>query len=104
MQTSQGDVAMQTACQVGPKLLVCHDLQGGYGQDSLFGGGTDPEQFALYAWHLIDTFVYFSHSLVTIPPPGWTGAAHLHGVKVICHSAVNPSPEMAADGRKAIGS
>ena len=82
MQISQTDVAMQTDSCTGPKLLVCHDLQGGYGQDSLFGGGTDPEQFALYAWHLIDIFVYFSHNLVTIPPSGWTAAAHLHGVKV----------------------
>lgn len=71
------------APQSGVKLLVCHDLQGGYGDDSLVSGSTDPEQFALYAWHLIDSFVYFSHNLVTIPPPGWTAAAHLHGVKVI---------------------
>jgi len=66
-----------------PKLLVCHDLQGGYGDDSLLLGGSDPDQFSLCSWHLVDVFVYFSHSLVTIPPPGWTDAAHLHGTQVL---------------------
>ena len=33
-------------------------------------------------WHLMDTFVYFAHDLVSLPPPGWTNAAHLNGVKV----------------------
>ena len=32
---------------------------------------------------MIDTFVYFSHKLVTIPPYGWINAAHTHGVKVL---------------------
>jgi hypothetical protein len=30
----------------------------------------------------VDVFVYFSHHLVTVPPPGWIHAAHKHGVKV----------------------
>ncbi|KAL9691938.1 hypothetical protein QQ045_012366 [Rhodiola kirilowii] len=34
-------------------------------------------------WYLIDVFVYFSHSLVSIPPPGWVNTAHRHGVKVL---------------------
>ena len=64
------------------QLLVCHDLQGGYGDDSLVQGGADPEQYSIYAWHLIDLFVYFSHRRVTIPPPSWIDAAHVHGVPV----------------------
>ncbi|KAJ6357500.1 hypothetical protein OIU78_005367 [Salix suchowensis] len=28
-------------------------------------------------------FVYFSHNLVTLPPPCWTNTAHRHGVKVL---------------------
>ncbi|KAL0889385.1 hypothetical protein Bca101_013368 [Brassica carinata] len=31
----------------------------------------------------VDMFVYFSHSLVTIPTPCWTNTAHRHGVKVL---------------------
>eukprot|EP00794_Sanderia_malayensis_P001196 gene1196-568_t len=40
-----------------PKTLVCHDMQGGYREDS--------------------------HNIVTIPPPCWTNAGHKHGVKVL---------------------
>lgn len=32
---------------------------------------------------MIDTFIYFSHKFVTIPPVGWINAAHKHGVKVL---------------------
>ncbi|WZY73951.1 hypothetical protein YC2023_006191 [Brassica napus] len=31
----------------------------------------------------MDVFVYFSHSLVSLPPPCWTNTAHRHGVKVL---------------------
>jgi mannosyl-glycoprotein endo-beta-N-acetylglucosaminidase len=64
------------------RLLVCHDMQGGYVDDKWVQGGTNPEAYAIWHWHLIDVFVYFSHSLVTLPPPCWTNTAHRHGVKV----------------------
>lgn len=34
-------------------------------------------------WQHIDIFVYFSHSLVTIPPPGWVATAHAHGAQAL---------------------
>jgi hypothetical protein len=34
-------------------------------------------------WQRIDIFVYFSHSLVTLPPPVWTNAAHRAGTRVL---------------------
>ncbi|CAK9803833.1 Cytosolic endo-beta-N-acetylglucosaminidase [Anthophora plagiata] len=40
-----------------PKTLFCHDLQGGYLEDS--------------------------HYFITVPPFGWINAAHDHGVKVL---------------------
>ncbi len=65
-----------------PRLLVCHDFKGGYQEDKWIQGCSFSEAYSLWHWHLIDVFVYFSHSLVTLPPQGWINAAHKHGVKV----------------------
>ncbi|KAI0755992.1 glycosyl hydrolase family 85-domain-containing protein [Irpex lacteus] len=59
------------------KLLVCHDYKGGY---------TEKPAGLAYTfnfWSLCDTFIYFAHHRVTIPPSGWTTAAHRHGVKML---------------------
>lgn len=49
-----------------------------------FVQGTEAETpYAFYHWEYIDIFNYFSHNMVTIPPVGWTNAAHKHGVVVI---------------------
>jgi mannosyl-glycoprotein endo-beta-N-acetylglucosaminidase len=64
------------------RVLVCHDMQGGYRNDAAPQGGGNPDAYGIWHWHLVDVFVYFSHYLVTIPPPCWINAAHLHGVKV----------------------
>ncbi|KAL5230468.1 hypothetical protein ABZP36_029244 [Zizania latifolia] len=64
-----------------PRILACHDFKGGYRDDAAPQGGNDPGAYALWHWHLIDIFVYFSHDLVTLPPPCWINAGHLHGVK-----------------------
>jgi mannosyl-glycoprotein endo-beta-N-acetylglucosaminidase len=64
------------------RVLVCHDMEGGYRDDAAPQGGANPDAYALWHWHLVDVFVYFSHYLVTLPPPCWINAAHLHGVKV----------------------
>lgn len=65
-----------------PQLLVCHDYKGGYQEDKWVQGRKGMEGYVLWHWHLVDVFVYFSHSLVTIPPPGWINAGHKHGVPV----------------------
>ncbi|KAG1776081.1 glycoside hydrolase family 85 protein [Suillus placidus] len=59
------------------KLLVCHDYKGGY---------TESPSGLCYTfnfWPLCDTFVYFSHHRVTVPPSGWINAAHRQGVKML---------------------
>ncbi|KAL5732959.1 hypothetical protein ACOSQ2_032651 [Xanthoceras sorbifolium] len=66
-----------------PRILVCHDMQGGYVDDKWVQGGTNADAYAIWHWYLMDVFVYFSHSLVTLPPPCWTNTAHKHGVKVL---------------------
>ncbi|XP_022745768.1 cytosolic endo-beta-N-acetylglucosaminidase 1-like isoform X2 [Durio zibethinus] len=66
-----------------PRILVCHDLQGGYVDDKWVQGGNNSGAYAIWHWYLIDVFIYFSHDLVTLPPPCWTNTAHRHGVKVL---------------------
>jgi mannosyl-glycoprotein endo-beta-N-acetylglucosaminidase len=67
------------------KLIHCHDMMGGYVPDlDLYPQGVDSS--AIYNfnyWQYVDTFVYFSHHRVTIPPPGWTNAAHRSGVRLL---------------------
>ncbi|KAK8928238.1 hypothetical protein KSP39_PZI017503 [Platanthera zijinensis] len=66
------------------RILVCHDFKGGYTDDDRWvQGGSNAGAYAVWHWYLIDIFIYFSHNLVTLPPPGWTNAAHTHGVKVL---------------------
>ncbi|KAL1466325.1 hypothetical protein MTO96_042816, partial [Rhipicephalus appendiculatus] len=49
-----------------------------------FINGCDkPNGYLFHHWQLIDSFVYYAHHLVTIPPPGWISAGHIHGVKVL---------------------
>ncbi|XP_036149552.1 cytosolic endo-beta-N-acetylglucosaminidase isoform X2 [Monomorium pharaonis] len=66
-----------------PRTLVCHDMKGGYLEDRFLQGSTSYDSYVFYYWSIIDTFVYFSHHFVTIPPYGWITAAHHHGVKVL---------------------
>lgn len=41
------------------RLLVCHDYNGGYGEDKLIQGGGYNRPYRMYDWGLIDIFVYF---------------------------------------------
>eukprot|EP00123_Amoebidium_parasiticum_P006946 comp17765_c0_seq1/m.17793 comp17765_c0_seq1/g.17793 ORF comp17765_c0_seq1/g.17793 comp17765_c0_seq1/m.17793 type:complete len:787 (-) comp17765_c0_seq1:308-2668(-) len=66
------------------KLLVCHDMRGGYTGLDRYAQGSDTElSYRIYHWDCVDTFVYFSHRFVSIPPPCWINAAHAHGVPVL---------------------
>ncbi|KAI0689105.1 glycosyl hydrolase family 85-domain-containing protein [Cytidiella melzeri] len=59
------------------KLLVCHDYKGGYSEKP------SSLAYTFNFWSLCDTFIYFAHHRVTIPPSGWTTAAHRQGVKML---------------------
>nr|KAF6455864.1 endo-beta-N-acetylglucosaminidase [Rousettus aegyptiacus] len=66
-----------------PRTLLCHDMMGGYLDDRFVQGSAAQSPYAFYHWQYVDVFVYFSHHMVTIPPVGWTNAAHRHGVCVL---------------------
>lgn len=66
-----------------PRTLVCHDMGGGYTEDRFIQGYKSMNCYRIHHWNFIDIFVYFSHNIVTIPPPCWTNAGHKHGVKVL---------------------
>ncbi|TYZ69430.1 hypothetical protein PybrP1_001763 [[Pythium] brassicae (nom. inval.)] len=65
------------------KLLVCHDMQGGYLSDRFTQGSADFDAYRFYQWDLVDLFVYFGHHLVCIPPAGWIAAGHRNGTRVL---------------------
>uniref|UniRef100_A0A1I8FHU1 Mannosyl-glycoprotein endo-beta-N-acetylglucosaminidase n=1 Tax=Macrostomum lignano TaxID=282301 RepID=A0A1I8FHU1_9PLAT len=67
-----------------PRVLVCHDMQGGYLDDAILYGNANASAFRLFHWHLIDSFVYFSHHLVTIPPAGWVWTCATGTVSPVC--------------------
>ena len=71
--------------QQPPKVMLCHDMKGGYIEDRLNEGCYDltEEPYRFVHWSLIDSFVYFSHHLITIPPVGWIQAAHRNGVEIL---------------------
>lgn len=70
-----------------PKLLVCHDMQGGYLLDSLTQGShwhsETGQPYLFKHWHLTDIFVYFSHERITIPPATWVQVAHRNGTQIL---------------------
>jgi mannosyl-glycoprotein endo-beta-N-acetylglucosaminidase len=66
-----------------PRLLAAHDMRGNYLEDRLCQGGADADAYLFRHWRDIDIFVYFSHTLVTVPPPGWATAGHAAGVPVL---------------------
>ena len=46
-----------------------------------------PDPYLLRRWHALGSFCYFSHCLVTIPPPGWVSRAPLSTAAQFCCAA-----------------
>jgi mannosyl-glycoprotein endo-beta-N-acetylglucosaminidase len=84
------------------RVLVCHDMAGGYlpGDRFLQGSSCHPI-YTLKAWDLVDVFVYFSHSRVAPPPSTWTAAAHRNGVKVL-GTLITEDPTGAAENQELV--
>ncbi|KAK9465393.1 glycosyl hydrolase family 85-domain-containing protein [Lipomyces arxii] len=71
-----------------PRLLLCHDFKGGYSTDEdEYFQGYFPHKTGVAYWAralaLTDTFVYFSHKRVAIPPVTWVNGCHKSGVRCL---------------------
>jgi endo-beta-N-acetylglucosaminidase D len=65
-------------------ILLCHDYAGNYHDyESVQGAPLNVEMYACEYLQHVESFVYFSHKLVCIPPPTWTNTLHRNGVKVL---------------------
>jgi endo-beta-N-acetylglucosaminidase D len=63
-------------------VLLCHDYGGNYHDyESVQEVSLDDEMYACEYLQYVETFVYFSHKLVCVPPPTWTNTLHRNGVK-----------------------
>ena len=85
--------ASQTHDQVGRTTLVllCHDYSGGYHDyESVRPSLLEDKMYACNYPQHVDTFVYFSHKLVCVPPPTWINPMHRNGVKVLGTFIVEP--------------
>ncbi|CAI2373047.1 unnamed protein product [Moneuplotes crassus] len=66
------------------KVLVCHDIPKGINEDDIcFNNFNRSKGYRFEHWENIDTFVYFSHNRLTVPPAAWITQAHKHGVKIL---------------------
>jgi hypothetical protein len=73
------------------RLLLIHDYAGGFRPEESIGcQGLDQEGFYCEELQLAKSFVYFSHRLVTIPPPAWTNMLHRNGVKSLGTFIIEP--------------
>ena len=72
-------------------VLLCHDFSGGYhNYESVRPCLREDRMYACNYPQYVDTFVYFSHKLVCVPPPTWINTMHRNGVKVLGTFIVEP--------------
>ena len=75
-------------------VLLCHDCSGNYhGYEAVQANSVDEESFTCQYLQYVDTFIYFSHKLVCIPPPSWTNLLHRNGVKALGTLLVEPQTQ-----------
>ncbi|CAK3976760.1 glycosyl hydrolase family 85 [Lecanosticta acicola] len=75
----------------GSHVMLVHDYAGGYNDyEACQGAQVQGELYTCDYLHNVESFVYFSHRLVTIPPPTWTNTCHRNGVKVLGTFIVEP--------------
>lgn len=83
--------ALPESMDSSTNAMLIHDYAGGYTDyEACQGAVVAKEQYSCEYLHLVELFVYFSHRLVTIPPPTWINTCHRSGVKVLGTFIVEP--------------
>jgi endo-beta-N-acetylglucosaminidase D len=78
-------------------VLLCHDYAGNYHDyESVQELGQNEEMYNCEYLQNIDTFVYFSHKLVCVPPPTWINTLHRNGIKALGTILVEPQTKDTA--------
>ncbi|KAI5195186.1 hypothetical protein E4T39_08316 [Aureobasidium subglaciale] len=73
------------------RVTLIHDFSGNYHDyEDVHRPGVDRPSYSCEYLQAIDTFVYFSHKLVCVPPPSWTNTLHRNGVKSLGTLLVEP--------------
>jgi len=71
--------------------LLCHDCHGNYEPyESAQGLGVDTKSYACEHLQFVETFIYFSHKLMCIPPATWINTLHRNGVRVLGTFLIEP--------------
>ncbi|KAF1835253.1 hypothetical protein BDW02DRAFT_578972 [Decorospora gaudefroyi] len=75
-------------------VLLIHDYSGNYHEyESVQGIGVADDMYACEYLQHVDTFIYFSHKLVCVPPPTWSNTVHRNGVRVLGTLLIEPQTE-----------
>ena len=93
LQRSNTPLLKRARCrdEAGAKVMLVHDYKGGYNEyEACQGVLIEKEQYSCEYLQYVEVFVYFSHRLVTIPPPTWINTCHRNGVKVLGTFIVEP--------------
>lgn len=72
-------------------LLVCHDYSGNYhGYESASAISLEEEAYCCEHLQYVESFIYFSHKLICVPPPSWINTLHRNGVKAYGTLLIEP--------------
>jgi endo-beta-N-acetylglucosaminidase D len=75
-------------------VLLIHDYSGNYHDyEGVQAVGADKELYSCEYLQFVDTFIYFSHKLVCVPPPTWTNTLHRNGVEALGTFLIEPQTE-----------
>ncbi|KAI8375697.1 endo-b-N-acetylglucosaminidase [Choanephora cucurbitarum] len=77
-----------------PRILLTHDMAGGYKEDASVQGNMFENIYFIQRWHLADMFNYFSHERVSIPPVNLINTCHRNGIKCLGTFLVEGNSQM----------